>query len=707
MKNVPIPKIISTHKEKPNEGKLLRVLLVEGSEKDARPILRRIKNDGYNLVYERVKTAFLMKKALKEKQWDIILCNYKLLNFSASSAITVLKKANVDVPLIVIAGTIGEATAVKCMRLGAKDYIMKHNMSRLCPAIAREIEEAKVRNKKKQIEEKLRDKEKRFRAFVEHSSDIIVILNPEGIITYINPAVEKVLGFKPEERIGANGFELVHPDDIKVLTGAFNTLSKDKNAPIIQGELHLRHKDGSWRTLEAVGSNQVNNNVVEYIIINYRDITERKRAEESLRETELKFRTIFDFASDGILLAHIRDGKFSTANKRMCEMLGYTKNELLKLSVSDIHPDESLPYVTDQFEKLVKEEIYIAYNTPVKKKDGTVFFADVNSSPITLDGKKCLLGMFRDITKRKQVEDILRESEGKYRELVKYAPAGIYEVDHETGHFKSVNDIVCEYTGYTREELLNMNLNNLLTEESQKCMAERIEKILAGEKVPQSVEYRIRTKNGEILWVIVNPRHIYEEGKLKGVTGIIYNITDRKLAEEALRKSEQKYLELSTIDGLTQLYNSRHFYDQLKKEIDRSNRYGQPLTLLLLDIDKFKNFNDAYGHIEGDHVLSRLGHVISRCLRETDSAYRYGGEEFTVMLPTTTIGEGIVTAKRIQTELTKEAFSPMLDQNVNITVSIGISQYRLKEEMKSFVHRADQLMYQAKQNGRHRICDEL
>ena len=160
------------------------------------------------------------------------------------------------------------------------------------------------------------------------------------------------------------------------------------------------------------------------------------------------------------------------------------------------------------------------------------------------------------------------------------------------------------------------------------------------------------------------------------------------------------------IDDLTQLYNSRHFYVQLKSETERSNRYGQPLTLLLLDLDKFKKFNDKYGHVEGDYVLSQLGQVINRCLRDPDSAYRYGGEEFTIMLPMTTGNEGIVTAKRIQTELRKEAFSPVLDQNIYMTVSIGLAQYKPKEEMKAFVHRVDQLMYQAKKDGRDRICPE-
>ena len=148
-------------------------------------------------------------------------------------------------------------------------------------SVARDITERKL------MEDKLRHEEQRFRAFVEHSSDIIVLLNLEGTITYMNPAVEKVLGFKVEERIGAIGLELVHPDDRKHLIDKFNTLVKDKKSPVIKAEMRLRHKDGSWRTIEAVESNMVNNNVVEAIVVNYRDITKRKEA-ESEREAALE-----------------------------------------------------------------------------------------------------------------------------------------------------------------------------------------------------------------------------------------------------------------------------------------------------------------------------------------------------------------------------------------------------------------------------------
>ena len=188
---------------------------------------------------------------------------------------------------------------------------------------------------------------------------------------------------------------------------------------------------------------------------------------------------------------------------------------------------------------------------------------------------------------------------------------------------------------------------------------------------------------------------------------LIQENAQRKLVEEKLRESEQRYREISIIDNLTQLYNSMYFYEQLKMEIERANRYGQPLTLLLLDLDDFKQINDTYGHIEGDRILSRFGQLIKTCMRQTDSAYRYGGDEFIILLPMSTDENGVVTADRIRVEFKKEIFSPVSGkEDIHMTVSIGLAQYKPQEDLKAFVQRVDQLMYQAKKNGKDRVYFE-
>ena len=179
-------------------------------------------------------------------------------------------------------------------------------------------------------------------------------------------------------------------------------------------------------------------------------------------------------------------------------------------------------------------------------------------------------------------------------------------------------------------------------------------------------------------------------------------LKERQLTEERTRMMK-KLQKLATTDGLTKLYNSRSFYSQLELEVDRYNRYSHPLSLLLLDIDHFKKYNDSFGHLEGDKVLVRFSQLIKTCLRTNDSAYRYGGEEFTVILPETGAEKAKNVAQRIRASLEAETFSPQSDKNVIITISIGVTEYFPKEELSSFIQRADKAMYHSKQSGRNRV----
>ena len=179
-------------------------------------------------------------------------------------------------------------------------------------------------------------------------------------------------------------------------------------------------------------------------------------------------------------------------------------------------------------------------------------------------------------------------------------------------------------------------------------------------------------------------------------------LKERQLSTERTRMM-QKLQKLATTDGLTKLYNSRSFYSQLELEVDRYNRYKHPLSLLLLDIDNFKEFNDNFGHLEGDKVLVRFSQIIKSCLRTNDSAYRYGGEEFTVILPETNGEEAKTVAQRIRASLESEKFRPIPNKNAQITISIGVTQYFPKEELSAFIRRADKAMYLSKKNGRNRV----
>lgn len=213
-----------------------------------------------------------------------------------------------------------------------------------------------------------------------------------------------------------------------------------------------------------------------------------------------------------------------------------------------------------------------------------------------------------------------------------------------------------------------------------------------------------------------NADYSYEEAISKGASDFIFKpvrfeelllrikrvLRERRLAKDRAQML-QKLKKMAITDGLTRLFNSRYFYTQLEMEIDRLNRYNHPLSLLLLDIDNFKVYNDKYSHLDGDKVLSGMGEIISNCLRGMDSAYRYGGEEFTILLPETQIGEAAKVAERIQTKLRETKFISIKGEVSYITVSIGITDYCSNEDLSSFILRADKAMYLSKDKGKNSI----
>ncbi|MGD8391245.1 MAG: diguanylate cyclase, partial [Desulfobacterales bacterium] len=161
--------------------------------------------------------------------------------------------------------------------------------------------------------------------------------------------------------------------------------------------------------------------------------------------------------------------------------------------------------------------------------------------------------------------------------------------------------------------------------------------------------------------------------------------------------------QLTIEDSLTGLYNSRHFYDQLDREIKRSVRYLHPISLIFIDVDNLKEINDNYGHMIGDKILRLIAKRIKACLRSNDSAYRFAGDEFTLILPETTAIEAKFVADRILSKFANESFVANKIEISKITLSIGIAEYQMNEGNQQFVHRADLTMYEAKQQGGDRV----
>lgn len=440
-----------------------------------------------------------------------------------------------------------------------------------------------------------------------------------------------------------------------------------------------------------------------------KQLSECRQSEKLLSENKQMLESVLDGVS-ALITYMDRDEKYRFVNRAYADWYGLSREEMIGKRVSEILSPDVYQRVSSNTKKALSGQS-VAYENTVIDKNGTKRHVNVNYEPHYRDTEvKGFFVSIADITKRKDIEKKLSESEELYKRIssiisdviysCKTDADGIYSIDWMAGAAEQIS-------GYTIEEIKEQKCwRFLVIEKDLPLFEERVIGLAPGTHA--SCELRIRCKNGETAWVASSVECI-EKPENPGCSylyGSLIDITERKREQELLLESERTYRELSITDSLTQLYNSRHFYTQITMEISRADRYGQPLTLLFLDIDDFKQFNDAYGHVKGDKVLSRLGQVIKRQLRQADSAYRYGGEEFIMILPMTTTANGVIIAERIISEFKKENFSTMPDEVIHTTVSIGIAQYRPGEDIKELINRVDQRMYQAKKAGKDRFCSE-
>lgn len=262
---------------------------------------------------------------------------------------------------------------------------------------------------RKNMEQKLRRDEQLFKALTDQSSDIIAIINQDGIITYENKAIEEVLGLKACDRVGCGGFDNIHPDDMNFVLGEFNRLFQNVDAPPSRSEVRLRNKDGNWVVFETVAGNLSNNDVVEALIINLRDITERKMAEESLRESEEKYRTILENIEDGYYEVDL-SGNFTFFNDSVCRIHGYSKEELMGMNYRQYTDKECSEKLFKTFNEVYKTgNPTKGFGWEIIRKDGTKRYIEVSVSlkKDSAGNPKGFRGISRDITERKQIEQQL------------------------------------------------------------------------------------------------------------------------------------------------------------------------------------------------------------------------------------------------------------------------------------------------------------
>ena len=530
-----------------------------------------------------------------------------------------MEATGLDLPFIVVSGTIGEETAVALMKAGAHDYLMKDKLARLAPAVKRELAEAQSRRERQRAE-------KRFQSLIEHAPDGIVLVTVDGKFKYISPSARRLFGYGPDEVITSGPLESTHPDDLPAVLTALNNLIQDPaQAPTLQ--YRFQHKAGSWRWIESTFSNLLAEPGVEAIVINFHDITERKQAERNLellaqagRELgmALNLRSIYttlhrlvqrampcDFlfvSSFGAADQLIRcaygsgpQGEFDVlafplipleAEGRGTQSLVIRSGEPLLLNdyAAYLQTANTTYYVTEDGQlatdnlEAVEDQPRSALIVPLKLDGQVVGVIQVQSlhpnayAPrdlqfleslalhvsTALANAQLLAQVQNELAERKRAEEALLASEARFRSYTESAPSGIFIVDR-SGRYVEVNPAAAQMLGYTAAEFLRLSIPDLLAPQSLEAGLQLFQTLV--QDGSSTGEMLFRRKDSTQFWASLDTVRLSEDRFM----AYCQDITERKQAELLLRESEERYQTLARIspvgifrtdpDGLTTYVN--------------------------------------------------------------------------------------------------------------------------------------------------------
>ena len=512
----------------------IRLLLVEDSEEDALLVLRQLGKGGYEPEHERVETAEAMLTALRGT-WDIILSDYSMPQFSGMAALELLKETGIDVPFVMISGKMGEEAAVEAMRAGAADYIFKDNLSRLVPAIRRELQEAESRGKRIQAEKKLYRSEAQLSNALEMAHlgpweyDVI-----NDLFTFNDPfykvfrtTVEEIGGYTMHAAEYARRF--VHPDDINMVGEEIRRAVETRDPHFSQqiehrilyadgtvGHITVRFfilKDASGRTVRTNGVNQ--------------DITDRKQAEEALRESEENYRALASTVDSMYLVD--RDLRYRFVNENYQSRLGMTLKEIEGRGYGELHSEEDAELFAGAVDAVL--ETGKSLQTEHRSKRDNKYFLRTFSPVRNSDGRITTVTVAsKDITARKRAEQSLRESEELYRAFINATSDLVYVKDERFRHLIA-NDPLAKYFGLKPADVIGKTDFELMPEAAAR--SRRISDLKAVQT--KSITVTEEDLGGRIFETTNYPVAL-QDGRT-GVGGMIREVTEKKQSFDRVRKA--------------------------------------------------------------------------------------------------------------------------------------------------------------------------
>jgi diguanylate cyclase (GGDEF)-like protein/PAS domain S-box-containing protein len=431
-----------------------------------------------------------------------------------------------------------------------------------------------------------------------------------------------------------------------------------------------------------MSQNPIDNELKSRIAALEKEIEECRQTIQSLKIIKERYDALFNQSIDCIFVVDL-EGRFLDGNPKALGLLGFSREEALSSKITDfLSEDQFLQFFT-LIEDIIKSGVQKNIGEfSLKHKDGGRIYLETNAAAIYREGKiHAIQGVARDVTQRKQMEEDLKQ---KWDGL-KNAPIGIYIA--QDGKIVWVNQRFANETGYDENELIGRDAMSLVVPEDRSLLRENMIRMLKG-LTSHPYEFRaIYSGTHAEKWVRGEVASTLFNGK-RAVLGY-YSDIDRLVVQ-------------NITDCLTGLHNRRYVLERAEQLVESANRYGYPLSLIILDVDQFKQYNDTLGHIEGDKALAQIGKVLKNATRKVDIAGRYGGEEFCVLLPNTSLEYGLEVAQRIRVSIEKDTLPPCLARG--LTVSLGLAEIQNKNTLTELIQKADEKLYAAKAAGKNRVA---
>ncbi|TAK84210.1 MAG: EAL domain-containing protein [Betaproteobacteria bacterium] len=726
----------------------LRLLLVEDSENDAKLVVRTLKRGGFDVRSERVASAATMVAALERQAWDAVISDYNMPQFTGLDALNILRFTGLDIPFILISGTVGEEIAVDALKAGASDYVLKGNLQRLPNVLQRELREAAIRAEHRQAQRKLMEREAGLHRAQVMARLAHVITGPDGSFESWSESLAQLIGVEPDQmpKSTREWLDLIHPEDRAHFRAT--SIEAGQRGTRVRLEYRIRHTDGAWIEIRQVmepleGQADADGRMRWFNTL--QDISEQKQAEEALRAAEDRYRDLVEHSHD-LICTHDLEGNLLSVNEAGVRLTGYSRETLLRMNLIDL----LVPAVRSSFPAYLAEvrtQGVASGLMRVRTAGGEARWWEYRNTLRTQGVAVAIVrGMAQDVTERKAQQHkiehlnrvytvlsginalIVRVSDRMelYREACRIAfelggfpVAWIGELDRKT-----MRVVPVAWQG-TDERFLG-KIRMTFREDAPEGIgvvgrAVRDRMPVISNDIEHDPQVPIKdSMEGGARSLVVLPLVVAGEavGVLSLHSGVLgfFDAEEMKLLNElagdisfALEHFEKAETinYLSYYDQVTGLANRTLFQQRLEQHLHAAATDQRKVALIVMDIERFREINHSLGRQAGDALLRMVGERLAVHAKDTTWLGRIGADHFAMFVPDVLSEEAL--GRRVETRLQEVFGAPYCvgDRELRIASKVGIALFpNDATDVDALLRNAEAALNKAKERGEHYLFFE-